>query len=1179
MRTLSAALTLALLLLAGHARADPDWISEELNPARLQARIAAVATDSVLGPAQREQAKSRLESALERLQQAAAFKAQAESLRTQAARSSAAIAELEAQAKRLAPSAPSPLLSLSELEQGLAKAEGQLVKAREEQSKLQQTLAQRGERKVSLERRAAELEGQPDPPRPSAPANSLLAAEALDAAASRRAQLAELDALKTELKHWDERKALLLAESELAARRLELGLLTQTAWQRATSRERLAEAERDAAEAERVRSEAIATFPPLRALGEEVRKLAEGRTGATGSVTRLEDLAKQLVAARAALQDLRRRRASVEAKVGAAGLTNTIGLLLRRELDALPAQRALRAQVAARQDELADLQYQLIVWGEEGQRSADERLKEVLQALGATRSSAAEASARQLVDRRAELLSALSEDYERTFQRLVDLDALTSALADEAEAYQIYIHERILWVGSVTGRTTWADLAEGARWAASPSAWGRGLRLSLVHLLDRWLESALSLLALLALIGLSLWTRGRIRGMADRVRQDPQGTVGLTFQASGMVVARALVWPALLFGIGRVLLGPLNQEPQLVACARGLSAASFSLFGYELLRQVLHEDGLAERHLLWPTEVCAFLKRHLRWFIPIKVVVVLVVVAFDEQHVSDLWNEALGRSVFVAGALAQALFLGLVLRPAGPAFAALVSDDAPWVGRLRYPFYFLAVAGALLLALTAMRGFYYTSLQLEGRLHAWLWLLLGAALLEALGQRWTRALGEREGQGAAAPTPTEPQGEQTREAALRTRELVGIDLEAEEKREGKALAVEPQTQSAIRAALFLTALIGSYAIWSDVLPALKRLERVEVYPSFRVRPDLDEARPRVEPPAVASKATPTPLTPATKPLPLDPRPSEETVTLEVRSHVVTLAALLFAMGLLAFTYLAVRNVPALLEGLLLKRLPMDAGSRYAAVTLSRYCLILSGGWLVAGRLGVGWDSVQWLAAALTFGLAFGLQEIFANFVSGLIILFERPVRVGDVVTVKGTSGVVTRIRMRATTITDFDRRELIVPNKLFVTGEVLNWVLTDAVVRVVIPVGVGYSADVEVARKIMIKVARRHRLALTEPAPACQLLGMGPSTYEFEVWVFVARAEDMNTVRHEVTRDLFSALTRGGIELPFPQQDVHVREWPAALSAPPPASPSAPKPPPAGGAVSPKDEDPLPGEE
>ena len=140
---------------------------------------------------------------------------------------------------------------------------------------------------------------------------------------------------------------------------------------------------------------------------------------------------------------------------------------------------------------------------------------------------------------------------------------------------------------------------------------------------------------------------------------------------------------------------------------------------------------------------------------------------------------------------------------------------------------------------------------------------------------------------------------------------------------------------------------------------------------------------------------------------------------------------------------------------------MRQGASYAITTILNYAIIVIGAMTVFGSLGVSWDKLQWLAAALSVGLGFGLQEIFGNFVSGLIILFERPVRIGDTVTIGTFSGTVSKIRIRATTITDFDRKEVIIPNKAFVTERLINWSLSDTVTRVVIRLGVAYGSDLD----------------------------------------------------------------------------------------------------------------------
>ncbi|MBV6695495.1 mechanosensitive ion channel, partial [Serratia quinivorans] len=132
-----------------------------------------------------------------------------------------------------------------------------------------------------------------------------------------------------------------------------------------------------------------------------------------------------------------------------------------------------------------------------------------------------------------------------------------------------------------------------------------------------------------------------------------------------------------------------------------------------------------------------------------------------------------------------------------------------------------------------------------------------------------------------------------------------------------------------------------------------------------------------------------------------------------------------------------------------------------------------------GILGVAWEKLQGLAAALTVGLGFGLQEICANFVSAIIILFERPVRIGDTVTIGSYSGTVSRIRIRATTVTDFDRKEVIIPNKAFVTERLINWTLSDTVTRIIIQVGVAYGSDLDKVKTILMKAAKDNPKVMT----------------------------------------------------------------------------------------------------
>lgn len=289
-------------------------------------------------------------------------------------------------------------------------------------------------------------------------------------------------------------------------------------------------------------------------------------------------------------------------------------------------------------------------------------------------------------------------------------------------------------------------------------------------------------------------------------------------------------------------------------------------------------------------------------------------------------------------------------------------------------------------------------------------------------------------------------------------------------------------------------------------------------------------------PAVNEPAAPWTHTPASGPVTpaaLREGPQED--------RWITVGDLLAAAAVLLVTWIAVRNLPGLLEIALWQRLPLDRGVRYAMSTLTRYAIVLCGLMLGLSTVGIRWQNVQWLVAAMTVGLAFGLQEIFANFVSGLILLFERPIRPGDIVTVGSVSGMVNRIRIRSTTITDWDCKELIVPNKEFITGQVVNWTLSNPTQRLVLHVGVAYGTDPKRVAELLTSVARSHPRVLHEPPPSVVFMGFGESSLDFEVRVFLAGPEQIMEVRHDLNVAINAALSEAGIDIPFPQRVVHLR--------------------------------------
>jgi len=255
---------------------------------------------------------------------------------------------------------------------------------------------------------------------------------------------------------------------------------------------------------------------------------------------------------------------------------------------------------------------------------------------------------------------------------------------------------------------------------------------------------------------------------------------------------------------------------------------------------------------------------------------------------------------------------------------------------------------------------------------------------------------------------------------------------------------------------------------------------------------------------------------------------------------VTLADVIVALLIGVITLVAARSFPALLEIVLLKRSSVTSGGRYASTTLSRYVIAAVGTLLVLSTIGAKWSQVQWLAAALSVGIGFGLQEIVANFISGIIILFERPIRVGDVVTVGDTDGTVTRIQIRATTIRTWDRQELLVPNKEFITGRLLNWSLSDQITRIRVPVGVAYGSDVPLARSLMLLSAEENHIVLSDPAPATIFTAFGDNTLNLELRCFVDSQEHRMLALTQIHEAIDRKFKEAGIVIAFPQRDVHL---------------------------------------
>ncbi|MCB1579126.1 MAG: mechanosensitive ion channel, partial [Xanthomonadales bacterium] len=414
----------------------------------------------------------------------------------------------------------------------------------------------------------------------------------------------------------------------------------------------------------------------------------------------------------------------------------------------------------------------------------------------------------------------------------------------------------------------------------------------------------------------------------------------------------------------------------------------------------------------------------------------------------------------------------------------------------RHLWYWALIATPLVLAGIAMAGYAVSAGELQARMITSGWVLLAIIIAFQIAMRGVVVAGRQ-----AAWRQAESRRLKQREEAL-------ANAAADTGGEGApvlpddpdidVVTVSQQTRGLLRAASAVLLVLLLWGTWSGLIPALGIFNDIVLWSS---------------------------------------------VTTTASGQVVgaiTLGHVLLSVVLLGLTFFAARNLPGFLEVVVLHRFDIDAGTRYAYVTITRYGILAIGLLFAFSHIGADWSKLQWIIAALGVGLGFGLQEIVANFVSGIIILFERPVRVGDLITIGDTVGTVSRIKIRAITITDPDNFEVLVPNKAFITGTVKNWSLTSQITRLVIKVGVAYGSDVARAQQIMLDVAEANEQVLETPAPIVLFLGFGDSSLDLELRVFVGRIDHRLSTVNNLHLAIDKAFREAGIEIPFPQRDVHL---------------------------------------
>jgi len=572
------------------------------------------------------------------------------------------------------------------------------------------------------------------------------------------------------------------------------------------------------------------------------------------------------------------------------------------------------------------------------------------------------------------------------------------------------------------------------------------------------------------------------------------GNVGedrTAFTLKALINSFLLALPGVLvFSLAALVL--MEGNAFFAALSKGFTAAAFIMFLLAFIRNVARKQGLGESHFHWNPNSLLVIRREIPLLMAFVIPITIITTSTSSTPEGAQFDDSLGRLLFALVSIALAVFAQRIMK----AVRAYKSH-----GGLLLFLHVMAVTAPLVLASASLIGYHYTALQLERNLFVSICWLAFSSLLYYLG---LRALSVRERRltldRLKEQRAVERRVAETREAEDASDESI---LPALDMPEMNLKDISQQSSSLLRIVISALALAGLLILWADVIPALQLFNNITLW---TIATDLQGG---------------------------DPLP-------------ITLSDALLALLVAAGTVLAAKNLPGTLEVMVLSRMNLEPGSGYAITTITTYILVIVGVVTCLAVIGVQWSKLQWLVAALGVGLGFGLQEIVANFVSGIILLFERPIRVGDMVTINGITGTVARIRIRATTLIDWDRKEQIIPNKTFVTQDLTNWTLSDPITRVILRVGVAYGSDVNKVQEVLTQVAHKNERVVSDPAPEVFCVGLGDSSIDFEVWVYVKDLMDIMPLSHEIHASITGALTEADIEIPFPQRDIHVRTLPEA---------------------------------
>ncbi|QDV88175.1 mechanosensitive ion channel domain-containing protein [Planctomycetes bacterium TBK1r] len=1011
-------------------------------------------------------------------------------------------AEIQAKLDALASSEPKidPNLSLADATQNLATLKAELAAASKQVTDLTAESVRRRTRLTEIpsqltdaERERTEVSKQQSQP---APVNE----SAIESQTRKTLLATRAEELSTRIESLQNEQAAYTATVDLLPleRKLAEANVAQLRRQTEMLQAAVLEMQKDQVQATAANLEQTVNAVPksLKSLAEENVELADIQKQLIEQAAQTQ---QNLVAVQAAIDEVKADQKSSQERIDAVGLTDALGVILRQQREEA---KTLRNKFRPRDDLNKKVEeYQLSSFRLEDELTDINQWLDQREApsvdwdtteIAWSELSSAEAEW-VLVRKRRQLIEETLQSQNAVLQSMLTSDTQRHELILLIDQFTNTIDVHLFWTKdaptiSLEELTVAPELLQ---WVSSPASWAKAVEQMVLTVTLKPLPSlALVVLAFAVLFGRA-WARRRIKYEGDEATKINVGFES-TLRALAATFIVAMVWPVCLGTFAYLILKTSPPDPFVRGLGFALAMSALYVASRELLAKVCRDHGVAECHFGWTEALRKHLRRHLRWYTWLGGLIVFPMGLFSEHPEPSVRIFAI-RVLSTALFLVTAVFHHLMLRQRSPLHVQLVLDHPKsLVYRMRKVLWAIAVLLPVLFAMMALAGYLETTFRLGHSLQMTFLLLVATVLVYGLLTRWLmlrrRDLARRKAMELRQRKLKEMENSESQPVA----NSVGIVLEEEEV--GDLDTLDEQGRQTVFVLASLMVLVGLGWIWSDLVPALAYFDDVTIWN-------------------------------------VGTGENIETVSLlDVLYSLLGLALMVYATGV----------VPRVFELMVRGRTSLDGGARYAIATLMRYVIVVVGSFIILSLLSVPYNQLGWLLAAASVGLGFGLQEIVANFVSGIILLLERPVRVGDVVTIDGTTGIVSRIQMRATTVTNWDRKELVIPNKDLITQKLLNWSLTNVINRLTIEVGVEYGSDPDQVRELLYKVVRSHPQVLTDPPPLINFDTFGDSSLNFAVRFFLEKLDNRIEVTHQINTAIADAFAKAGITIPFPQRDVHV---------------------------------------